>query len=397
MPDAGPDAGPAGPDRTALTAEEFYARADTLAPMLRDRAAAAEAARCVPVETVDAFKAADLIRITQPARFGGHEMGWDVLCEVACRLTRGDGAQGWIQAIMSDHAQMLGTFPLQAQEDVWGENPGAVMSAAFDPKGIAIPAEGGYRFSGQFGFASGIDHADWLICAGFIVKGDSRDGPHFFMVRRRDAEIIDDWHTIGLEGTGSKGFEVDDVFVPEYAVLDGALARAGNGPGAQVNPGAVYRLPRGFLTPAIFAAMTIGMAQGLLDAWLAYTATRMSRGVKVGDSPASHMVAGQCAAEIDAAEALNRSTIRGAMAVLEAGNALTEIELLGAKRNSAWACRTALEAGARLFTAAGGHAIYKGGPVERQYRNLLASAAHHIVNWEVSALDSGAAIIREAG
>ena len=124
MPDAGPDAGPAGPDRTALTAEDFYARADTLAPMLRDRAAAAEAARCVPVETVDAFKAADLIRITQPARFGGHEMGWDVLCEVASRLTRGDGAQGWIQAIMSDHAQMLGTFPLQAQEDVLGRKSG---------------------------------------------------------------------------------------------------------------------------------------------------------------------------------------------------------------------------------------------------------------------------------
>lgn len=378
------------------TAANLFARADALQPVLRERAAAAEAARSVPAETVSAFREAGLIRMTQPARFGGNEMGWDVLCGVAQRLTRGDGAQGWVQAIMADHNQMLGTFPLEAQQDVWGENRDAVMAASFDPKGIATPVEGGYRFSGRFGFASGIDHADWLICGGFIVDGDARDGPHFFALRRAEATIIDDWHTVGLEGTGSKSFEVADVFVPGYAVLRGEDARAGNGPGAAVNPGAVYRLPRGFLTPALFAAMTIGMAQGLLDRWLVYTAPRMSRGIKVGDSPASHMIAGECAAEIDAAEALNRDTITSAMKVLETGGRLSDAELLRAKRNSAWACRTALNAGTRLFTTAGGRAIFAGSPVEREYRNLLASAAHHIVNWEISALDSGAAMLRDA-
>ena len=77
--------------------------------------------------------------MTQPERFGGQAMGWDVLCGVSQRLTRADGAQGWVQAIMADHAKMLSTFPLQAQEDVWGKNPEAVMSASFDPKGIATP------------------------------------------------------------------------------------------------------------------------------------------------------------------------------------------------------------------------------------------------------------------
>jgi alkylation response protein AidB-like acyl-CoA dehydrogenase len=386
----------------AAAAGSLFARAEALQPVLRARAAAAEAARRVPVESVTDFREAGLTRMTQPERFGGQAMGWDVLCGVSQRLTRGDGAQGWVQAIMADHAQMLGTFPLEAQEDVWGENPDAVMSASFDPKGIATPVEGGYSFSGRFGFASGIDHADWLICAGFIVVDDkrdgseTRDGPHFFLLRRSDATIIDDWHTIGLEGTGSKSFEVKDVFVPGYAILRGEDARTGNGPGAAVNPGGVYRLPRGFLTPALFASMTVGMAQGLLDQWLTYTATRKSRGTKVADNPTSHMIAGECAAEIDAAEALNRDTITAAMMVLDAGGTLSDGELLRAKRNSSWACRTALNAGTRLFNTAGGTAIFKGGPVEREYRNLLASAAHHIVNWEVSALDSGAAMLRGA-
>jgi 3-hydroxy-9,10-secoandrosta-1,3,5(10)-triene-9,17-dione monooxygenase len=384
------------PQDTSQTATDIYARAEALHPTLRARAADADAARIVPAESVADFREAGLIRMTQPERFGGQAMGWDVLCGVSQRLTRADGAQGWVQAIMADHAQMLGTFPLLAQEDVWGKNPEAVMSASFDPKGIATPVEGGYSFSGRFGFASGIDHADWLICGGFIVDGDKRDGPYFFLLRRSEATIIDDWHTIGLEGTGSKSFSVEDVFVPDYALLRGEDARTGNGPGAAVNPGGVYRLPRGFLTPALFASMTVGMAQGLLDQWLAYTATRMSRGTKVADNPTSHVIVGECAAEIDAAEALNRDTITAAMKVLEAGGTLSDAELLRAKRNSAWACRTALEAGTRLFNTAGGTAIFKGGAVEREYRNLLASASHHIVNWEVNALDSGATMLRDA-
>ena len=384
------------PQDTPQTATDIYARAEALHPTLRARAADAEAARMVPAESVADFREAGLIRMTQPERFGGQAMGWDVLCGVSQRLTRADGAQGWVQAIMADHAQMLGTFPLLAQEDVWGKNPEAVMSASFDPKGIATPVEGGYSFSGRFGFASGIDHADWLICGGFIVDGDKRDGPYFFLLRRSEATIIDDWHTIGLEGTGSKSFSVEDVFMPDYALLRGEDARTGNGPGAAVNPGGVYRLPRGFLTPALFASMTVGMAQGLLDQWLAYTATRMSRGTKVADNPTSHVIVGECAAEIDAAEALNRDTITAAMKVLETGGTLSDAELLRAKRNSAWACRTALEAGTRLFNTAGGTAIFKGGAVEREYRNLLASASHHIVNWEVSALGSGAAMLRDA-
>jgi len=379
------------------TADLFYSRAEALQPTLRERAASCEANKCVSAESIADFKKAELTKITQPTRFGGYAMGWDVLCGVAQRLCRADGAQGWVQAIMADHAQLLGTFPLQAQEDVWKDNPNAVLSASFDPTGIATPVHNGFKLSGRYGFASGIDYADWLICAGFIRNGDKKDGPHFFLLRRTDVKVIDDWHTIGLEGTGSKSFEVEDVFVPEYGILDGNLARQGRGPGSKAHPQGVYRLPRGFLTPAIFAAMTIGMAQGLLDEWLKYTKKRISRGTKVSEKPSSHIVAGECGAAIEAAKALNTTTIVEAMALLNTGTELSQLELLEAKRNSSWACRTALNSGTRLFNAAGGRAIFRDNPLERKYRNLLASAAHHIVDWETSALESGRAMVNERG
>lgn len=379
-----------------VTVDTLVARANAMAGDLRARAAATEAARSVPAEAVAAFKNADMIRMTQPPRYGGFAMGWDDMCVVGQTLAAADGAQAWIQSIMADHAVLLGTFPEEAQDDVWADEPDAVMAASFDPKGVAVPVGGGFQFSGRFGFASGIDHADWLICGGFIVDGDRRDGPHFFLVPMADAEIIDDWHTIGLEGTGSKSFSIADAFVPAHRRLDGALARAGKGPGADVNPEPVYRMPRGSLSSFGFSAMSVGMAEGLLAEWLRYTAGRESRGTSMADSPGSHIVAGECSAEIAAADALYRRSIGDAMRRLGDGETLSSGYLLAARRDAAWAAKTALMAGTRLFNAAGGRAIYESNALQRQYRNLMAASAHYSVAWEENAIAAGGDLIAAA-
>lgn len=384
------------PKTTSVGPAEIVARARALQPALRARAGQAESERHVPVKTVADFKAAGLIRMTQPARFGGYEMGWDTLCEVAQTLAAADGAQGWIQAIMADHAVLLGTWDEAAQADVWGATPDAVMSASLDPKGIARPCDGGYMFAGSFGFASGIDHADWLICGGFVVDGDRRDGPHFFLLPRADVAIVDDWQTAGLEGTGSKSFEVEEVFVPAHRWLDGPSARAGRAVGTKTNTAPVYRLPRGGLTPTVFAAMAVGMAQGLLGEWLSYTSSRTSRDGAMGSHPASHIIAGECSAQIAAAEALYLGTIRDAMRRVAAGEELSDGYILAAKRNASWAARTALEAGTRLFNTGGGRAIFKSNVMQRQYRNLVAAAAHYSIAWETNAMACGQNLIAGA-
>ena len=376
--------------------ERLLRNARDVAPLLRQRARGAEEARCVPAETVADFRRAGLIRMTQPYRYDGEEMGWDVLCEVAQLLAAADGAQAWIQAIMADHAQMVSCFPAQAQADVWGPDANAVMSASFEPTGRAKPVEGGFRFSGEHGFASGIDHADWLICGGFIVDGTKRHGPHFFLVPRADVAIVDDWHTMGLEGTGSKSFRVDDAFVPAHRMLDGAKARAGTPPGAEVNKSPVYRISRGVHTSCLFSALSVGMAQGLLGEWLSYTGGRVSHGAAVKDQPGAQMTAGECSAKIAAAEALYLATIRESMHALSAGRAPDDVALALVKRNAAYACKLALEAGTRLFNAAGGRVIFRGAALESRYRNLLASASHFSVTWDTNALASGKALLENA-
>jgi alkylation response protein AidB-like acyl-CoA dehydrogenase len=376
---------------------EILDRARELAPRLRERAEEARRLRRVPDATMADYDAAGLIRLAQPRRYGGFEMGWDILCEITQVLAAADGSQAWIARIMADHAQMVSTFPAEAQEDVWGGDHMANVSAAFDPVGRAHPVEGGFRFSGRHGFSSGIDHAQWIICGGYIVKGDDLDGPHFFLVPRSDVTIIDDWHTMGLEGTGSKSFEVKDVFIPAHRRLDGARARVGEGPGTSVNHAAVYKTPRGGITSTGFAALAVGMAQGILREWLAYTGPRKSRGMAVGQKPGTQMVAARAAAEIDAAEALYLGTIRSAMARLEAGDKLSEMDLMTSRRNVAFACKLSLKAGTRLFNAAGGRALYEGNGIERQYRNLLGAASHHGVVWDVAATGYGKMLLEQYG
>jgi alkylation response protein AidB-like acyl-CoA dehydrogenase len=372
-----------------LTPADMIARARTLVPVLRERAEQAQRLGRVPPETMADYHRLGLLRMAQPRRYGGNEMGWDVLCEISQILAAADCSQAWIQRIMADHAQMVATFPEEAQDEVWHDNPQAIICAAFDPVGRATRVSGGFRFSGKHGFSSGVDYADWLICGGYIVEGEERDGPHFFLVERSNATILDDWNTMGLEGTGSKSFVVEDAFVPEYRLLDGAKARVGQGPGTLINTAPVYRTPRGGVTSTGFAALTVGAAQGVLQEWLLYTAPRKSRGNAVADDPGTHMIAARSSAEIDAAEALYFGTVSRAMRTLEAGDTLTDFDLTTARRNVSFAAKLALKAGTRIFNAAGGRALSKGNPLERQYRNLLGAASHHAMVWERNAMAYG--------
>jgi len=377
--------------------EELLDRAREIAPRLRERAESCEAARMVPAETIAEYRAAGLIRIAMPKRYSGYEQGWDVLCEISQILAASCGSQAWIQRICADHAQMVSTFPPEAQEDVWGDDHNVLISAAFDPTGRARPVEGGWIFSGRHSFSSGIDHCDWHICGGFIEDGEDFDGPHFFLVPRRDVTITDDWFVMSLAGTGSKSFEVKNAFVPSHRFLDGPRARQGENPGTKINKAAVYRTPRGGITSNGFAALAVGMARGIVEDWIAYTRPRKSRGISIADKQSTQIIAARSGAEVDAAEALYLGTLRDSQKILEAGNKLTAMQLATARRNAAFACQLSLKAGTRAFNAAGGRVLFSGHSLERQYRNLLGAVAHHGMVWDVAATTWGQMIMEGEG
>ena len=376
-----------------LSREELLARAEALVPTLRARAAEAEALRRCPEATVADLAAAGLLRICQPARFGGWEHGWDVLCEVSQVLARGCGSQAWVGNIYNDHTQLLGMYELAAQEDVWGADPEARMSAAIEPVGKAKPVAGGVTYSGRHRYSSGVDHAHWVLCGGHVLEDGKPPRRCFFLIPKRDIAVIDDWHVVGLAGTGSKSFEIKDAFVPQHRILDGDASDEGTGPGTLVNLAPVYRMPRHDVAGSGFAAIAVGIAEGFLEEYLAYTRSRTSRGEVIAAQMGPQMTVGNAAVDIRAAQLLCIGAAREAMRILGTGERLSHRFRQQTRASSAHAAQLALGAVQRLFNAAGGRALFTDNVMQRQLRDLYGVAAHRGLQPENAAAGYGGALL----
>ena len=136
---------------------------------------------------------------------------------------------------VADNILKLASYSAQAQEDVWGKDPTAKLSNCVTPVGKGRPVDGGAIWSGRHTFSSGVDHADWVLAAGVIDHGDRKQACSV-LVPKSDITIVDDWHVIGLAGTGSKTFVIDEKFVPEHRILDKKVSDEGNAPGAHLMP-----------------------------------------------------------------------------------------------------------------------------------------------------------------
>jgi 3-hydroxy-9,10-secoandrosta-1,3,5(10)-triene-9,17-dione monooxygenase len=379
-----------------IGAEEFLARVRSILPAIRERSQACDALRHLPDETLREFTELGLMKVSQPARYGGYELNWDVLCAAGQTMSQACGSQAWIFKNLADHAQMVGTFSAEAQDDVWKDDSNVLIASSFDPVGKAKRVPGGFEFSGRHGFSSGIDHASWLIAGGTIIDEPER-GPFFFLIPKSDAVVIDDWHVMGLAGTGSKSFEVERAFVPEHRILSHKLATQGKGPGTEVNKAPVFRIPRGSgITTAGFASQCVGLAQGVCNEWVDYTIPRKSRGVAIAAQQVTQALLADAAAEIDAADLLCRTSLRNGLDLVAAGKLPSAVEIATGKRNMAYAAQRSVSAATKLFNAAGGRVLTLDNHLQRQYRNLLAAASHHGLAWDKAAVEYGSVVLQQS-
>jgi resorcinol 4-hydroxylase (FADH2) len=375
--------------REEMTREEILRQARALVPTLAARSEKAEQLRRCPDETIDDFTAARLLRVCQPKRYGGFELGYDVLCEMVQTLAQGCGSQAWVAMVLADNRLKFSAFELAAQDEVWSANQDTQLAIAIPQGGRAMPAPGGGRWSGKHGFSSGIDQAEWVICGGHMIRDGQLAEAVFALIPTREIEIIDDWHVVGLVGTGSKSFKVNDVFVPAHRLVDKRLYDTWQAPGTLYYKSAVSKLPRGGVSAVSYTAVAVGVAQGFLENYLAWTATRRSRGAPVAAEPGIQISAGVSAAEIEAAERMYLGAIRETMETLARGERVTPHMGAQGKRNACYAAQLAMSAVQRLFHAAGGRALYMDSPLQRQFRDVFAASAHHALTWDSAAAAYG--------
>ena len=369
--------------------DELVARARALVPMLRERQPETEAARRVPSETFQALLDAELYKTLLPRRYGGFEHGLETYCDIAFEIARGCGSTGWVHAITSKYHIFLGMFPEQAQDDVWGENPMAVTAASFTPAGSATPTEGGYSLSGKWMFCSGVDNCQWIVVATNVplaVQGSLGKG--YALVPTRDMNFEDNWHVMGLAGTGSKNVMCDDLFVPAHRFLRMEDTMSGTPPGLAVNSGPLYRIPLFAMISISLCIPLMGMAQGAYDEFVGATRERVTRGaalskpVPMAEIPTVQIRVGDAAASIDAARLLVARDCRDIMKTVSAGRELTIEQRARNKGDLGYAAQLSVRAADRLFEAGGGAGLFNHARVQRFWRDVHAGAMHISMNWD---------------
>lgn len=383
MPD-GKTPEPGGPPDFA----ELLRRAEALVPALRERAGRTEELRRLPDETIDDLHRTGLFRILQPRRVGGSELPFRSIVELVATIGRGCGSTAWVLANLAAHHWLLGMWPRQAQDEIWGESPDNLIgSALIFPRGRARKVPGGYRVFGRWPFSSGVDPASWNLL-GAIVNDEEAgiSEPRIFLVPASDYTIIDTWHVIGLVGTGSKDVAAEDVFVPAYRSIAVDQITGGPNPGSESNPSVLYRLPAISLFAFCIAGVSLGIAQGAIEYFRETTRTRTSyyTGRNLADFVTLQIHLAEATAIADTARAVMLLDCDEATGIV-AGGAVPSLEQRARyRRDGAYAATLCTRAVDVLFHATGGGAIYARNPLQRAFRDVHAANAHYVLNWDIN-------------
>jgi alkylation response protein AidB-like acyl-CoA dehydrogenase len=392
--DAGASATESRPVYLATTAppvltsrEEALERARSLGPALLARTAMTEELRRLPDENVQAVLENGLCGIMTPKHFGGSELGAETMIDVTIELGRSCAATGWVHMLWTAHMWMLALFPLAAQEELWS-NPSSLASSVVSTVGDVVPLDGGYRWTGRGFFSSGVDHCNWLTAVVPVKReGVEPAERRWMLIPREDLEIIDDWRTVGLRGTGSKTVTFEDVFIPEYRTVAAADVENGTSPGGAFHANPMYRGISSANFTAAMAAPAVGAAKGFLAAFEQRLRSKVAGAGSDVNSPYLEEGLGTtigryaaAAAQIDAIHALTLADARRFSVV--PADQVSEADRARCRRDQAFTAQSARRVVNGLYEECGGTGLLESSDLQRTWRDANATGAHRGLTWD---------------
>ncbi|MGA0795499.1 MAG: acyl-CoA dehydrogenase family protein [Quisquiliibacterium sp.] len=376
-----------------LTAQQALQIASDMVPRLAQRAKQAESLRRVPQETIDELRDSGLLRLMQPVRFGGSELGLDAMVSVVVELARGCASTAWVYSNLASHNWNIGQFELQAQIDVWGENHDALAATGLAfPCGKAVRVDGGYRVSGHWPFGSGVDASDWMFVGAMTEQDSGPPARRFFLVPKPHFRSLDNWQSLGLMGTGSHDVVIEDIFVPEHRSMSAEIFAAGqNVPGAKLYDSPLYSMPTFAAFAYVLCAIPIGTAKGAVEQFTQKMRSRASTytGSRLAELSSVQARIAEAAACVEFAETVVRRDWNELESGVNAGRYPDMDTKLRWKRNAAFATQLAVRAVDTLMPAAGAAGLDMNAPLQRQFRDLHAAGAHIALTWDVHAAAYG--------
>lgn len=368
-----------------VTPEVLVQRARELAPVLAKRGKQADADRCLPAETIADMQAAGFFEVLKPKKYGGYEMDPQVFYDVQMALAEGCMSTAWVYGVVGVHNWQIALFDPRAAEDVWGGGDTSVLIAStYMPKGQVTPVEGGFKFSGRWGFSSGIDHCDWVFLGGLIFNEGQPPEYRTFLLPKSDFEIVDTWHTMGLKATGSKDIVVKDVFVPEYRTHKASDGFMGTNPGRDTFTAPLYKLPFGQIFVRAVSTAAIGGLQGALNCFKDFGAVRVGNmGAKTSEQVPAQMAVADTAVAIDEMKTTLKRNFGELMDAAKQGRMIDLNDRLLYRYQASLVVERCAKHAYQLHSACGGAGIFSDFPMIRYFMDILSARAHYANNPDI--------------
>jgi alkylation response protein AidB-like acyl-CoA dehydrogenase len=362
----------------------------------------AEELRTLPHDAVATLRELGLFWLKTPAELGGTPLPPVEFSEVIEELAYIDTSTAWAAMIGAGCNGLAGGWlPAAGARRIFGDSADAapagtrgnrlpVLAGQLAPRGTGTPVTGGYLVHGRWGFSSGIVHADWLIGAFKSERAPAAGGGGaaggagaedeaastgigamiVFAIPKAEAEVIDNWHVAGLQGTGSLDFSVDGIFVPAELTYElGSPA---------VRGGDLFRLGMPAFVSNEVPPLAIGLARRAIDdvTELAAHTARFPGGPTVSERAVFHHALGRAEVRVRAARAVHREAMAVAFASAVADGAPSEEQQLAVTTASVHAVETCADVVSELFKFGGGRALALTNPMQRHLRNVLSARQH---------------------
>ncbi len=378
------------------TAQQLVQRARDLLPALRERAPRAERQRRVPEETVREMQQAGLFRVLQSRRYGGYEMDPEVFYDIQLTLAQGCMSTAWIYGVIAVHNWQMALFDDRASQEVWRDDTSVLIASSYMPKGQVQRVEGGFRFSGRWGYSSGVDHCQWVLLGGLVPAADGKGAPEYrtFLVPRGDFEVLDTWDTMGLRATGSHDVVVKDAFVPEHRTHKSADGFAGTSPGLKINSAPLYRLPFGQIFVRAVSSSSIGALDGALQSFREFASARVGdMGTRTAEQGTAQLAAAEAAVAIDEMTLVLKRNFAELLAAINDGRAMAIDRRLHFRLQAAMVVERCAQLVYRLFVTSGARGLFNDSPIVRHFLDIHAGRTHYANNPDLFGRNYGGVLL----
>lgn len=355
---------------------------EELVPLLNDvaaRSADFEQQRHISDDIIARFKQVGVYRALVPKIYGGEECSPAQFCELIEQIATADGSAGWVASFgMSPF--YLGALPPDTLKALYRDGPDVVFAGGIFPPQKAVLADGGYRVSGRWGFASGSMGASVFGVGILPESGEAL--PRMAVLPRDSVQIDPVWNTVGLAGTGSHDLVVNDAFVPqEWTFVRG---------GALNLEGALYRYPVLSLATQVLSVVALGVARAALNEIyaIAHRQQSVTGAPRLAERPQAQMQIARCEADLRSARAWFYDAIDDVWQCILAGDEPAREQINALRLSSTHVTRVAAEVTRQALALNGMGGITLKSPLQRYVRDTMVITQHAFMG-DLSYLNAG--------